>query len=300
MEMLDCGVHIYFVGVTMRMFASLVTGVSCSVIVAACAIMPSVPTDYEFPIKEILRYTACELAIGYQDLYKRYPNFDASAYAIAVSMQPKLDREVTGNLGLTGKSSLTQSIFNSWTLGAFSAGGAPGAGIDVRGHQDGKVTYNVPSAKFVDPKHPIRLDCGDWSPAYPTLVSNLGIRDWLYRSAFASGGEMAKLTSVDSQIYTSEIYVLYRAGGTFTYNFPLGTDFASLGGQQYLDEFLTITITHVAPKIKVVTLPNGGTWELKTSPVPVAATTFSPETDQKLLLLQLQQAIQNNQVRPPR
>jgi len=83
----------------------------------------------------------------------------------------------------------------------------------------------------------------------------------------------------------------------------LGTDFASLGAQQYLDEFLTITITYVAPKktIRVVTLPYGGKWELKSSPVPVvASTTFSPETDQKLLLLQLQQAIQNNQVRPTR
>jgi hypothetical protein len=286
----------------MRVLASVVAGVTCSVMVAACAIMPAVPTDSEFPIKEILRYTACELRTGYQDLYKRYPNFNASAYAIAVSMQPKIDRELTGNIGLTGKSNLT-STFNSWTIGAFGAGGAPGAGIDVRGHQDGKVTYNVKSSQFVDPKHPLELDCENWSPAYPTLVSNLGIRDWLYRSAYASGDELVKLTSVDSQIYTSEIYVLYRAGGTFTYNFPLGTDFASLGAQQYLDEFLAITITYVAPKktIRVVTLPSGGQWELKSSPVPVAAsTTFSPETDQKLLLLQLQQAIQNNPVRPPR
>jgi hypothetical protein len=287
----------------MRVLAFVVASVTCAVMVAACAIMPSVPTDYEFPLKEILRYTACELRDGYQDLYKRYPNFDASAYAIAVAMQPKIDRELTGNIGLTGRNGLTQSYYNSWTLGAFGAGGAPGAGIDVRGHQDGKVSYNVKSSQFVDRKHPLDLECENWSLAYPTLVSNLGIRDWLYRSAYAAGGELAALTSVDSQIYTSEIYVLFRAGGTFTYNFPYGTDFASLGGQQYLDEFLTITITYVAPKksIPVVTLPWGGDWELKTSPLPaVASTTFSPETDQKLLLLQLQQAIQNNQIRSPR
>lgn len=287
----------------MRVFASLVTCVTCSIIVAACTVMPSVPADFEFPIKEILRYTACELRTGYRDLYNRYPNFDASAYAIVVSMQPKIDRELTGNVGLTGRSSLTKSIFNSWTLGAFGAGGGPGAGINVRGHQDGKVSYNVKSSQLVDPKHPLELDCETWSPAYPTLVSNLGIRDWLYRSAAASGDELAALTSVDSQAYTSEIYILYRAGGTFTYNFPLGTDFASLGAQQYLDEFLTITITYVPPKktIRVVTLPYGGTWQLKRSPVPVAAsTTFTPETDQKLLLLQLQQAFQNNQAIPPR
>jgi hypothetical protein len=287
----------------MRVLASLVSSVTCSVVVAACAIMPAVPTDHEFPIKEILRYTACELRTGYRDLYKRYPNFNASAYAIAVSMQPKIDRELTGNVGLTGRSSLTQSVFNSWTLGAFGAGGGPGAGIDVRGHQDGKVTYNVKSSQLVDPMHPLELECESWSPSYQALVSNLGIRDWLYRSAYAAGGELAALTSVDSQIYTSEIYVLFRAGGTFTYNFPLGTDFASLGGQQYLDEFLTITITYVAPKktIRVVTLPYGGKWELKSSSVSAAAsTTFSPETDQKLLLLQLQQSIQNNPVRPPR
>jgi hypothetical protein len=278
-----------------------------------CAALPSLPSDTEFPINEILRYSACELQSAYEELNERkYSNFDAGQFGIAIALQPKVDAEYTAKAGLTGKSNLKNVFFNSWAAGGATGGGGPGGGVDARGHQDGKATYNIKSSQFFEKKR-LSLDCEHWSVAQPALVRNLQIRKWLLDSTDAAvAGNLQRLTGVDSESFTAEIWIKYDVGGAFTYNFPLGTDFASASGQYTIDDFLTITITSIAKEkqLKVVSLPSGGVvpgtkeplWPASGATIGTgqSTSTLSPETRTRLDLLQLQQSIQNLQVVVPK
>src|SRR5258708_26053181 len=210
-----------------------------SLSLGACATIPAVPDDRAFPVSEILRFTACELRAAYRDLdqNKDYPNFKAEEYAISVQLQPKSDVEATGRAGITGKSSLTNSFFNSWSLGASTAGGSPGAGYDTTGHQDGAVCFVIKSSDLLqgDKKRP--LDCTHWSDAQHALVTGLEAGKWLKRSA-ASTNEPVASFDVDKNTFLAEITIQWDIGGAFTYNFPLGTNFATASGRYKLDELL--------------------------------------------------------------
>lgn len=269
-----------------------------------CAGIPSIPSDYQFPVNEIARYTACQLRDAYIELSgPKYPHFKAGEYAISVELQPKSDTEFTARAGLTGKSGLKNAIFNSWALGASVAGGAPGAGYDTTGHQDGAVYYVVKSADLIKGKKSLALDCREWSTAEPELVANLQIRQWLIRSADATSFSIEQF-GVDKHSFMAEITIQWDIGGAFTYNFPLGTDFATASGRYKVDEILSITITHEQPPKQIpdlVTLPHGGRFLEQTSTYNAPpATAISPLTATRLDLLQVQQSIQNLQVNPRR
>jgi hypothetical protein len=271
---------------------------------ADCAAIPFIPNDYQFPVNEIARYTACQLRDAYIELSgPQYPNFKAGEYAISVELQPKSDTEFTAKVGLTGKSSTKNSFFNSWAAGAALGGGAPGAGYDTTGHQDGAVYYIVKSSALIKAKMARSLNCAGWSVAEPELVSNLQIKDWLLRTANATSYSMEQF-GVDKHSFMAEITIQWDVGGAFTYNFPLGTDFATASGRYKVDEILSITITHEQPpqQIKnVSTLPTGGQYLVQTSTYNAPPTTaISPLTATRLDLLQVQQSIQNLQVNPRR
>lgn len=267
-----------------------------TVALACCTSIPSIP-DYDFPLGEILRFTACEMRDAYRDLAREgaYPSFRAGEYAISIQLQPKGDTEFTARAGLTGKGNLGRSFFNTWAVGAATGGAAPGAGLDTTGHQDGAVYYIIKSATLMkeDPKHP--LNCYEWSPAKPALVANLEIQKWLKRSTLATNGPVGDF-SIDKHTFSTEITIQWDAAGAFTYNFPLGTDFATASARYKLDEILSITILHEEPKAvlpHVVTLPSSPVFGDQRSRVGTAGTTISAETKTGLSLLQLQQSIQN-------
>jgi hypothetical protein len=275
--------------------------VCCSLVLifGGCATIPSIPNDWEFPVNELARYTACELRDAYRELHtKEYPNFHATEYAISVELQPKADTEFTARAGLTGKSNLTNRFFNSWALGVSPGAGAPGGGYDGTGHQDGAVYYVVKSSALInsDKTHP--LDCTNWSNAHHALVVNLQIKAWLVRTAEATTASIDQFT-VDKHTFLAEITIQWDLAGAFTYNFPLGTDFATVSGRYKLDEALSVTITHEAPPqtVTAITLPNGGKYLVQTSTLGVPpANAISPTTATRLDLLQLQQSIQNLQI----
>jgi hypothetical protein len=266
--------------------------------------MPDVPGDFEFPTQEILRYTLCQLRDAYWELNDKrvYPAFHAEDYSVKVALQPKVDRELEAKAGLTGKStSLTKRYSNTWIGGTFPGAGSPGAGFDIRGHQDGSVNFIVKS-KILLSKY-LRIDCeSNWSPTKHVLAENLGIRSWLTRSSLATQNDLDQITSVDSQGFMAEIYVKFDATGGFTYLFPLGSEFAAVGGQQYTDQTLTITVTkEVQTKpIQVTTIPGSprlGQYNTRLTAVSPSAKEVSPDTKARLDLLQLQQSLSNLQVR---
>ncbi|MGY4511399.1 hypothetical protein [Bradyrhizobium sp. USDA 3650] len=278
------------------------------VCLSGCTALPSLPEDYQFPIDEILRYTTCQLRSGYRELATiKHPRYSAADYTVAVALQPKVDGEITAKAGFTGKNGATGNYISSWGLGAAIAGGAPGAGVDARSHQDGKVSYNLRSEDLINQKLPV--DCEHWSSASHTLVTNLQVRKWLVASTTAALNGHNNLAVVDNQGYTAEIYIKYDIGGAFTYTFPLGTDFASASGQYWTDQFLTITITHNAARAEVIytnTLPSDdfekkGVWKpTKSAVAREVPGGISPETKTRLDLLQLQQSIQNLPTANPR
>ncbi|MET4260006.1 hypothetical protein ABIC09_004966 [Bradyrhizobium sp. S3.12.5] len=275
---------------------------------AGCTAIPEMPGDFQFPTQEILRYSVCELRDAYVELNdeRSFPYFHAENYSIKIALQPKVDQEVDLKAGLTGKStSLTKRYSNSWIGGAFSGGGGPGAGVDVRGHQDGTANFIIKSQNLISKKLVINCDAG-WSPAKHALAQNLGIRMWLLKSSSAAQNDLEKVTIVDSHAFTAEIYVKFDAAGQFTYLFPLGTDFASAGGQYYTDQFLTITVTNDPPKkpITVRTIPGDipdeeGRFHPNRAQVSAASPSpkqISDEARSRLDLLQLQQTLSNLQV----
>lgn len=271
---------------------------------ANCVAMPVIPNDDQFPTQEILRYTVCELRDAYRDLSdkSRYPNFDAGEYSVKVSLQPKVDHEVTVKGGLTGKSTgLVKRYSNTWLFGSATAGGSPGAGIDVRSHQDGSISFIVKSAILLSEKTHFNCETG-WSPAKHSLAQNLDLRSWVTRSAFAVQGDLRNITSVDSQGFFADIYVKVDGGGGFTYLFPLGTNFLTASGQYWTTHTLTVNITDEPPKrkISVITIPATTGW--RNYEVPLSApirksTAVSQDTRNRLDALQLEQTLRNLNIR---
>lgn len=287
-----------------RTLGTIVIGSSAVLLGACSAVVPPLPPDVQFPAKEILRYAACELRQGYRELKGKYPNFKVAEYAIAVQLQPKADAQLTGRAGLTGKStSVPRRYFTSWVLGAApggGAGGGPGAGIDVKGHQDGSATYQVKSSRLMNE---VSLDCENWSPAYHALTQNLGIREWLHRSANAAGDNLAKMTAVDKLTFTAQIFVKFDAAGAFTYVFPFGTDFATASATFWIDQFLTISMVSDPPKkmIMVRTLPQGQEFGAPSARTPTEAPALiSPEARDRLDRLQLEQSLKSLELQVPR
>jgi hypothetical protein len=272
---------------------------------AGCTTLPSVPGEEQFPVSEILRYTACELKSAYRALNdkRNYPNFHADQYAITVALQPKVDNETTARAGLNGKSSTTNTFLNSWAAGAATGGGSPGAGFDVTAHQDGSAAFIVKSATLLKPDKKLPLDCSNWSDAKHALETNLQVQKWIVDTSGATNKSIGAFT-LDKHSFLAQVTIQFDVGGAFTYTFPLGADFATASARRKLDESLTITIVHEEPKkpplTGVVTLPGDdhkfGT--IKQSRAGVASTAISAETKTRLDLFGIQQSLQNIQVAP--
>jgi hypothetical protein len=233
-----------------------ISAICFCVSIASCSIIPDIPDDSNLPVQQILQYTACELRSAFIELNStKYSGFNAASWQVAVTLTPKVDRELTAGLGLTGKSTSNSKIL---TFTNFAVSG-PGLQYDTKGTRNATAVYNFTSKNLIDTKkYPLKCDSN--SSAYNELAKNLGVKEWLIRAVAAKDGAVGLLATFDKPTYSSEIFIKYSGNGTFTYNVPLGTDFASLAGSYDTDETLAIALTSV-PKSTVIvaqTLPIGG------------------------------------------
>jgi hypothetical protein len=273
----------------------MLRGVRVAAVLAAlfsvgnCATPPGMPPDFLLPVQQIVLHTACELRFALRAIALDHPSFLKEQWAIAITLTPKIDTEAALRAGLTGKStsSATRPFFNTW-----SVGNAPGAEYDLKGHTDGGASYTLTSTALLDKKNEYPLQCDTASTAYNTLTQYLGVRDWLERTAAAADGDLAKLTKLDKPTYNSEITITIDGSGTFTYNYPFGTDFGNLLGSYKLDESVAIAFTSQPAKTaQVKTLPTGAEY----SSVSPSAGVVSATAQSRLDTLSLQQSIVNLQ-----
>jgi hypothetical protein len=227
---------------------------------AGCSIIPDIPGDYSLPINEILQHVACELRDAFTELrYINSPSFKATNWLIGISLTPKADRELIAGAGLTGKNTTDskRTYFNTWSLGS-----SPAGQLDAKGTRNASVVYKIHSRDLFNPKK-FLVACENLSPSYSVLAQHLGIHKWLVRTVTEKDRSVGGLASLETPTFTSEIFIKFTGSGTFTYNFPLGTDFASLSGTYDLDETLTIGLTpdQVKSVLIVQTLPTGGNFQ---------------------------------------
>jgi hypothetical protein len=112
----------------------------------------------------------------------------------------------------------------------------------------------------------------------------------------AAGEGVGDLAKVDKPTYTAEIYVKYNGGGSFTYNFPFGTDFASASANFDRDEVLSIALTpdQTVQTVRVRMLPSGGVFGKKAPVTIVTVQGQNPES--RLDAIQLEQSLRNLQL----
>ena len=260
-------------------------------VAGGCAQVPKMPPDFMLPVREIVLNAACELRASLLEIRDKHPSFLKHPWVISISVTPKVDSEVSLRAGLTGKSSsVSVPFFNTWAVGS-----GPGAQYDMKGHTDGGVAYSVKSGQLLDEvKFP--LQCDRSSPTYNALAAQLGIYDWLSRTAAAAEGPMSKLTRIDKPTYNSQIVALWDGAGSFTYNQPFGTDFLGFLGSYKLDQSVAIAFVAEAnptpPTRPIRTLPTGAPYA---TVVPEAPGTITAVTQNRLDTLSLQQSIVNLQ-----
>jgi hypothetical protein len=284
-------------------------------VIGGCATIPDLPPEgLSLPTKQIILHAVCELRTALQHMQDNpqvdNAKFDATNWAIGLTLTPKTDLEASYRAGLTGKSSsVSPKFFNSWAVGS-----GPGAEYDSHGSRIATAKYALSSAKLLQKKPAPRskdffyeINCDETSPGYHALTENLGIQAWLKQAATASGSDLKVLTSLDNPTFTAEIIVKFDGAGSFTYTFPFGTDFLGMMGSYFIDEKLEIALTRipVAPDYKNARLlPVNGAANLIGPAVSFTTTTspsgLSPEAKLKLENLQLEQVLRNLQITPSR
>jgi hypothetical protein len=260
-----------------------------SMFAASCATPPGMPPDFLLPVQKIVLHSVCELRFALRDIAISHPSFLKTEWAIAITLTPKIDTEGAFRAGLTGKSTTLPNpkYFNNWSVNG------PGAEYDMKGHTDGTAAYLVTSTALLDKENKHPLDCDTSSTAYNALTRYLGIREWLERTAAAAEGSIGGLTKLDKPTYNNGITITVDATGTFTYNYPFGTNFLNAMGSYKLDESVAIAFTaeDVKKTVHVRMLPSGAQY----SSVSVAPSAVTTAAKSRLDTLGLQQQIINLQ-----
>jgi hypothetical protein len=253
-----------------------------------CALMPELPPDWSLPMQEILLHTACEMQMALRDIdYRVNPEyFNARGWKITVNLFPKADADIQPGAGLTRRvpNLLSAVRFSSWVVGA-----SPGVTLEMRGERSGSTDFTFDSEKLIQDKH---LPCDRESVSYHSLTKYFGIREWLYRSVDASA---LAGSAIDAPKFTADVYIKFNGSNSYTYTFPPGTDYLTLGGYYTLDEQLNITFTtkpKVVDKFSAVTLPRGGD-DFAPNRAPIVYSAVTILEDQQLSLQQIRQQLQN-------
>jgi hypothetical protein len=142
------------------------------------------------------------------------------------------------------------------------------------------------------PVQDTQLPCDRDGVSYHSLTKYLGIRDWLYRSVDASA---LAGSSIDNPKFSADVLIRFTGNNGYTYTFPHGTNFLTLGGYFLLQETLNINFIRkpkVADNYTIVTLPKGGETFTKNNAVLVRSAVSVLE-DQQLSLHQIRHQLQN-------
>jgi hypothetical protein len=220
-----------------------------------CGIVPEIPGDYTLPVSQILLAATCELQRAFIQLSEpRYASFNAKKWLIGITLTPKSDRDFTASIGLTGKSTsdTARKYFNTWTA-------IPGFQGNIKGTSNASVSYKLHSRDLVA-NWKFQENCPLGNPTFSALAEHLGVHEWLVRTVIAKDTSVGSLATYDKPTFSTEVFVKFSGNGTFTYNFPLGTNIASLAGNYDLDETLAIALTPDTDDsvLVVQTLPTGG------------------------------------------
>lgn len=268
--------------------------VTAGVSLSACAIMPDLPPDWAMPQEEILLHAACELQAALRGLDGRTnpKQFDAREWTIKVTLNPKVDADIQPGAGLTRKAPFVSGVqrFSSWVIGSGN-----GVTADMKGERTGSVDFAFDSAVLIENE---KLPCYPETTSYHALTKTLGVRDWLYRSADAMA---ITGSSIDKPSFSSDVFVKFNGGSSYTYTNPPGTNLLSLSGYYQLQETLNINFTAKAKvhKFDIVTLPKGGKgFGDNKAPVLVHSNAAVLATETRSDLAQIEQAIRNLNLRP--
>ena len=250
----------------------------------ACSIVPDLPPDLTFPMKEILLHTACELQVALRTFdTPQFKRFNARKWLITVALNPKTDADITPALGLTRKVPIVANAarVTSWALNS------PGLQFDMKTERSGGMGFVFKSPGLIGDN---TLPCDSTSPSYHALTQHLNIREWLGRSVDAM--YVTGTAELDKPTYDSDVTIKFSANGSYTYTFPHGTDLASLSGSYTVDEQLNITFAplNTTPPFTVVTLPRGGKGFEPNNAAPVS-TTAVPDAQARTDLIRIEQAI---------
>jgi hypothetical protein len=254
--------------------------------------MPDLPPDWALPMQQIVLHSACELQAALRGLDGRTnpAQFDARAWTIKVTLNPKMDADFQPGAGLSRKSPLGANLTRSAN---YIIGPGNGVTFDMKGDRNGSIDFKFDSGTLIDDKN---LPCDRDTPSYHVLTEHLGIQSWLFRAADAMNLTHA---TVDSPSFTAEVTMKLAGSGSFTYTFPPGTDLLSLTGSYTLDESLNINFTakpKVAKKFNIVSLPIGGEGFGPNKPRVPESTTITIFEDQQSTLQQIRQQLQNLRV----
>jgi len=125
-----------------------------------------------------------------------------------------------------------------------------------------------------------------------SLTKSIGIEEWLIRSVDAS---VVSHSKIDKPSFSSEVFMKFNGGGSYTYNFPPGTDLVTLSGYYQLDEILNVNLVAKTPVVRItaVTLPPNGRGFVRNQG-PVAPSVVFTLQETRGDLQQIEQAVRNN------
>lgn len=210
-----------------------------------CVATPPMAPDISLPLKAIVLHATCELRDALAAFQRpppgeRLPPRFPEHWSMSIQLTPKVDTDFNARVGLTGTTKGPgdkKTYFN-----AFSIAG-PGAGADVKTWKSGAVTYYVSGHDLLNTALP-RIDCTDARSTLHALAQDFGIHDWLRRLIdSANQNQLKGLVTFDKPTFGAELTIRLDGTGNFTYNFPLGTDFGSVGGWYEVDTILSIAFT---------------------------------------------------------
>ena len=245
------------------------------------------------PVQAIMLNATCELRAAFLDINsnKKYEKFKADEWSINITLTPKVDTQIQGMFGHTGKSTTNKSALEyiTWTLGA-----SPGLRLDLEGHRDGAVSFPIQSRMLLKPKDYPLFGCQEVLSNSKALSQYLGIREWLERIIPASGTGLSDITHVDKPSFSTQIIVKFDAGNAGpTFFVPNGSTFSpTLAALRKNDQTLSITMTPDPNKEPVQTFPEGA---IKTKQAKQEG--VSPAAQSRLDQIQLERTIQNLRIR---
>lgn len=268
----------------MSRLLSAFVSLGTSIVTAGCSIVPDIPRETQLPVAEILLNASCGLQAALRHLDQpAFARFKPRNWLISVALLPKVDTGVTAGAGYNGKSSSIGAAYStSWIVGS-----PPGLSLNTTGQRDSAITFKINSGDLIKS---VRLDCSDSSPTFSALTNNLGLYDWLVRSASALNVNPA--AKADSPTYNSQITIRFNGDGSYSYAFPFGGAFVAASGSYSIDEQLQISMTPLDPPPKPYTVRTLPVADLN-SDVRNAATISTTIANQRLDLQQLQNTLRS-------